>query len=58
VEIKRLLLANALKPLPGNKPLVDAIQKHGRELFGQAIPPWARRCTPTCACMAKRACLA
>jgi succinyl-diaminopimelate desuccinylase len=38
VEIKRLLLANALKPLQGNKPLVDAIQKHGRELFGQAIP--------------------
>ena len=38
VEIKRLLLANALKPLPGNQPLVAAIQKHGRELFGQDIP--------------------
>jgi succinyl-diaminopimelate desuccinylase len=38
VDIKRLLLANAMRPLPGNKPLVDAIQKHGEALFGQAIP--------------------
>jgi acetylornithine deacetylase/succinyl-diaminopimelate desuccinylase-like protein len=33
-----MLLANALKPLPGNKPLVDAIQKHGGEVFGEPIP--------------------
>ena len=38
VEIKRLLLANALRPLPGNQPLVEAIQKHAGELFGQPIP--------------------
>ena len=38
VDVKRILLARALKPLPGNKPLVDAIQKHGGELFGEAIP--------------------
>lgn len=38
VDIKRLLLANSMKPLPGNKPLVDAIQKHGRHVFGQDIP--------------------
>jgi len=38
VEVKRLLLAHAMKPLPGNQPLVDAIQKHGGELFGQTIP--------------------
>jgi acetylornithine deacetylase/succinyl-diaminopimelate desuccinylase-like protein len=38
VEIKRLLLANSMRPLPGNKPLVDAIQKHGREVFGVDIP--------------------
>jgi acetylornithine deacetylase/succinyl-diaminopimelate desuccinylase-like protein len=38
VDIKRLLLANAMKPLDGNKPLVDAIQKHGQTVFGQAIP--------------------
>jgi succinyl-diaminopimelate desuccinylase len=30
VEVKRILLANAMKPLTGNQPLVDAIQKHGR----------------------------
>ena len=38
VEIKRLLLANSMRPLAGNKPLVDAIQKHGSELFGEPIP--------------------
>jgi succinyl-diaminopimelate desuccinylase len=38
VEIKRLLLANSMKPLPGNKPLVEAIRKHGREVFGVDIP--------------------
>ncbi len=38
VEIKRILLANALKPLPGNKPLVEALQKHGQEVFGEPIP--------------------
>ena len=38
VDIKRLLLANALKPLAGNQPLVEALQQHGRELFGQDIP--------------------
>ncbi|MDP2250705.1 MAG: M20/M25/M40 family metallo-hydrolase, partial [Hydrogenophaga sp.] len=38
VDVKRILLARALKPLPGNKPLVDAIQKHGQAVFGEAIP--------------------
>lgn len=38
VDIKRLLLARALQPLPGNKPLVDALQKHGQAVFGEAIP--------------------
>jgi succinyl-diaminopimelate desuccinylase len=38
VEVRRLLLANPLKPLPGNAPLVAALQKHGREVFGQEIP--------------------
>ena len=38
VEIRRLLLANALKPLPGNQPLVAALQKHGQAVFGQEIP--------------------
>jgi len=38
VEIKRLLLANSMQPLPGNKPLVDALQKHGEAVFGEPIP--------------------
>jgi acetylornithine deacetylase/succinyl-diaminopimelate desuccinylase family protein len=38
VDIKRLLLANAMRPLPGNKPLVDALQKHGQAVFGEPIP--------------------
>ncbi|GKS75595.1 M20/M25/M40 family metallo-hydrolase [Acidovorax sp. SUPP950] len=38
VDIKRLLLANAMQPLPGNAPLVAALQKHGEALFGQPIP--------------------
>lgn len=38
IEIKRLLLANALQPLPGNQPLVDALRKHGEVVFGQPIP--------------------
>ncbi|CAB3674122.1 Acetylornithine deacetylase [Achromobacter pestifer] len=38
IEIKRLLLANSMRPLAGNQPLVSAIQKHGEELFGEPIP--------------------
>ena len=38
VDVKRLLLANAMRPLPGNQPLVDAIQKHGQAVFGENIP--------------------
>jgi acetylornithine deacetylase/succinyl-diaminopimelate desuccinylase-like protein len=38
VDIRRMLLAHAMKPLPGNKPLVDALQHHGREVFGEPIP--------------------
>jgi acetylornithine deacetylase/succinyl-diaminopimelate desuccinylase-like protein len=38
VEIRRMLLANPLRPLPGNRPLVEALQKHGEIVFGQPIP--------------------
>nr|WP_315465947.1 M20/M25/M40 family metallo-hydrolase [uncultured Rhodoferax sp.] len=38
VDIKRLLLANSMRPLAGNQPLVDALQKHGEALFGEPIP--------------------
>ena len=37
VDVRRMLLANAMKPLSGNQPLVDAIQKHGGEVFGEPI---------------------
>lgn len=38
VDIKRLLLANSMRPLPGAQPLVQAIQQHGEAVFGQPIP--------------------
>ncbi|WOB09980.1 ArgE/DapE family deacylase [Piscinibacter gummiphilus] len=38
VDIKRLLLAHSLKPLPGNQPLVEALQKNAQAVFGEAIP--------------------
>ena len=38
VEIKRILLARALQPLPGNQPLVEALQKHAGAVFGEPIP--------------------
>ncbi len=38
VEVRRILLAESMKPLPGNQPLVAAIQKHGGEVFGEPIP--------------------
>ncbi len=38
VNIKRLLLAHSLQPLPGNKPLVEALQKNAKAVFGEAIP--------------------
>ena len=38
VDIKRLLLAHSLQPLPGNAPLVSALQKHGEAVFGEPLP--------------------
>ena len=38
VDVKRLLLARAMQPLPGNQPLVAAIQTHGKAVFGEDIP--------------------
>ena len=38
VEIRRMLLAEALKPLAGNAPLVQALQRHGQAVFGEPIP--------------------
>jgi acetylornithine deacetylase/succinyl-diaminopimelate desuccinylase-like protein len=39
----------------GNAPLVAGHPAHGQAVFGEPIPAWARRCTPTCACTAPRA---
>ncbi|KQV95550.1 M20/M25/M40 family metallo-hydrolase [Pelomonas sp. Root1237] len=38
LDIKRLLLANSMKPLPGAAPLIAAMQKHGEAVFGEPIP--------------------
>ena len=38
VEIKRLLMARALRPLLGTQVLVDAIQRHGKIVFDDDIP--------------------
>ena len=38
VDVRRTLLAHALKPLAANRPLVDALQKHARMVFGEDVP--------------------
>jgi acetylornithine deacetylase/succinyl-diaminopimelate desuccinylase family protein len=38
VEVKRILLARSMQPLPGNEPLVRALQQHGQAVFGEEIP--------------------
>jgi succinyl-diaminopimelate desuccinylase len=38
VEIRRLLLSNALKPLPGHEKLVQALQRHAKRVLGEDIP--------------------
>jgi len=38
VDIRRMLLAKAMRPLEGNQPLVAALQKHGEQVFGERIP--------------------
>ena len=38
VEVRRLLLARALYPLAGNAVLVEALQRHGKEIFREDVP--------------------
>ncbi|KAF6840345.1 metallohydrolase YodQ [Colletotrichum musicola] len=38
VELRRLLLASSMREHPGAKPMVDAIQKHTGEIFGEPAP--------------------
>ena len=37
MDIKRILLCRSLKPLAGNQPLVNALQRHGEAVFGEPI---------------------
>lgn len=38
VDVQRLLLARALKPLPGYERLVESLQRHAKAVFGEDIP--------------------
>jgi succinyl-diaminopimelate desuccinylase len=38
VEIRRLLLSQALRPLPGSEKLVASLQKNARAIIGEDIP--------------------
>ncbi len=38
LELRRLLLADALRPLAGQEKLVEALQRHGTRVFGEPIP--------------------
>jgi acetylornithine deacetylase/succinyl-diaminopimelate desuccinylase-like protein len=37
LEIRRLLLSHALRPLPGSEKLVESLRRHGREVIGEEI---------------------
>jgi acetylornithine deacetylase/succinyl-diaminopimelate desuccinylase-like protein len=37
VDIRRILLAHPLRPLPGHEAIVASLQKHGEAVFGQPI---------------------
>jgi acetylornithine deacetylase/succinyl-diaminopimelate desuccinylase-like protein len=37
VEIRRLLLARALAPLPGHERLVEPLSRHARRVFGEPV---------------------
>ncbi len=38
IDIRRLMLARSLLPLDGNRPMVQALQTHGEQVFGEPIP--------------------
>jgi len=38
VDVKRILLARAMRPLPGNVALVQALQSHAQAVFGVTVP--------------------
>jgi len=38
VDVRRILLAHSMQALPGNQPLVHALQTHGQAVFGEPLP--------------------
>lgn len=38
IEIRRLLLSQALRPLPGAQPLVESLRRNAHAVLGEAIP--------------------
>lgn len=38
LDVRRLLLAEALRPISGHETLVTALQRHGSQVFGETIP--------------------
>jgi succinyl-diaminopimelate desuccinylase len=38
VDVRRLLLAHPLKPLPGTQVLVEALQRHAQAVLGEPVP--------------------
>jgi acetylornithine deacetylase/succinyl-diaminopimelate desuccinylase-like protein len=38
VEIKRMLLAESMKPQAAQAPLIEGLQKHAHAIFGETIP--------------------
>jgi succinyl-diaminopimelate desuccinylase len=38
VDVRRMLLSKALKPLPGQKPLAEALQRNASAVFNEPIP--------------------
>jgi len=38
IDVRRLLLAEALRPIAGHEKLVTALQRHGSRVFGETIP--------------------
>ena len=37
VELRRLLLARSMRPLPGHEPLVEALRRHAKQVLGEDI---------------------
>ena len=37
VDVRRMLLARAMVPLPGNKPLVEGLRRHAKAVFGEDV---------------------